>query len=128
MSYLNRPTSKRRSGSPELMYLLVVLAAGCVTAWWASHQIGMDLSSINSMASMLGLTGTILADTTSHGLNIWVSMAVTLLCGILLGFINGLLVTSVGLPSLAVTIGTLTLYRGVAQIILPNSSLGGFPD
>jgi rhamnose transport system permease protein len=80
-----------------------------------------------SVASMLGLTGTILADTTSHGLNIWVSMAVTLLCGCGLGLINGLLVTSVGLPSLAVTIGTLTLYRGVAQIILPNSSLGGFP-
>ena len=35
--------------------------------------------------------------------------------------------TRVGLPSLAVTIGTLTLYRGIAQIILPNSSLGGFP-
>jgi rhamnose transport system permease protein len=81
-----------------------------------------------SVASMLGLSGTILADTTSHGLNIWVSMAVTLLCGAGFGLINGLLVTKVGLPSLAVTIGTLTLYRGVAQIILPNSSLGGFPE
>ena len=81
-----------------------------------------------SVASMLGLTGTILADTTSRGLNIWAAIVVTLLCGILLGLINGLLVTWVGLPSLAVTIGTLTLYRGVAQIILPNSSLGGFPD
>ncbi|MDX6631503.1 MAG: rhamnose transport system permease protein, partial [Gaiellales bacterium] len=60
-----------------------------------------------SVASMLGLTGTILADTTSHGLNIWAAMAVTLLCGLLLGLINGLLVTQVGLPSLAVTIGTL---------------------
>ncbi len=80
-----------------------------------------------SVASMLGLTGTILADTTSRGLNIWVAMAVTLLCGAALGLFNGLLVTRVGLPSLAVTIGTLTLYRGVAQIILPNSSLGGFP-
>ena len=32
--------------------------------------------------------------------------------------INGLLVTRVGLPSLAVTIGTLALYRGVALILL----------
>ena len=30
----------------------------------------------------------------------------------LAGLINGLLVTRVGLPSLAVTIGTLALYRG----------------
>jgi rhamnose transport system permease protein len=81
-----------------------------------------------SVASMLGLSGTILADLTSRGLNIWLSMAVTLFCGLLMGLFNGLLVTHVGLPSLAVTIGTLTLYRGIAQIILPNSSLGGFPD
>ena len=80
-----------------------------------------------SVASTLGLSGTILADLTSHGLNIWASMAITLVCGGLLGLFNGLLVTRVGLPSLAVTIGTLTLYRGIAQILLPNSSLGGFP-
>jgi rhamnose transport system permease protein len=80
-----------------------------------------------SVASMLGLSGTILADLTSRGLNIWLSMAVTLACGVLMGLFNGLLVTRIGLPSLAVTIGTLTLYRGIAQIILPNSSLGGFP-
>jgi rhamnose transport system permease protein len=80
-----------------------------------------------SVASMLGLSGTILADLTSRGLNIWLSMLVTLFFGLLMGLFNGLLVTRVGLPSLAVTIGTLTLYRGIAQIVLPNSSLGGFP-
>ena len=80
-----------------------------------------------SVASMLGLSGTILADLTSRGLNIWLSMLVTLFFGVLMGLFNGLLVTRVGLPSLAVTIGTLTLYRGIAQIVLPNSSLGGFP-
>jgi len=36
-------------------------------------------------------------------------------------------VTRVGLPSLAVTIGTLTLYRGIAQGILPTDTIGGFP-
>ena len=57
------------------------------------------------------------------------------------GLFNGLLVTRVGLPSLAVTIGTLTLYRGIAVVILgPNDRLrpsrrgtrtsgsNGFPD
>jgi rhamnose transport system permease protein len=81
-----------------------------------------------SVASMLGLSGTILADLTSRGLDIWISMAITLVAGLLMGLFNGLLVTRVGLPSLAVTIGTLTLYRGIAQIVLPNSSLGGFPE
>jgi hypothetical protein len=40
------------------MYLLVVLAAGVVTAWWAGHKIGMDLSSLTNAASILGLSDT----------------------------------------------------------------------
>jgi hypothetical protein len=58
MSYLNRQTTKRRVGSPELVCLLVVLTAGVVTAWWVGQQIGMDLSSVTSQASMLGVTET----------------------------------------------------------------------
>ena len=37
------------------MYLLVVLAAGVATAWWGSHRLGMDLSAINTVASVLGI-------------------------------------------------------------------------
>ena len=41
--------------------------------------------------------------------------------------INGLLVTRVGLPSLAVTIGTLALYRGVALILLGPNTVSELP-
>jgi hypothetical protein len=59
MSYLNRHASTKKSaGSAELMYLVIVLAAGIATAWWAGHRIGMDLSSLTTAASMLGLTDT----------------------------------------------------------------------
>jgi hypothetical protein len=59
MPYVHRyaPTRKR-SASPELMYLFVVLAAGIVTAWWAGRIVGMDLSGIATAASVLGLTET----------------------------------------------------------------------
>jgi rhamnose transport system permease protein len=50
-----------------------------------------------------------------------------LLVGAAAGFVNGFLVTRVGLPSLAVTIGTLTLYRGIAVIILGPSTISEFP-
>jgi rhamnose transport system permease protein len=49
------------------------------------------------------------------------------LLGIVAGLINGLLVTRAGLPSLAVTIGTLALYRGVALILLGPSTISNFP-
>jgi rhamnose transport system permease protein len=43
------------------------------------------------------------------------------------GAFNGFLVTAVGLPSLAVTIGTLALYRGLAFVVLGDSAVADFP-
>ena len=47
--------------------------------------------------------------------------------GLAAGAINGLLVTRLGLPSLAVTIGTLALYRGIATILLGPNTISNFP-
>jgi rhamnose transport system permease protein len=44
-----------------------------------------------------------------------------------LGAFNGFLVTKVGLPSLAVTIGTLALYRGLAFVVLGDQAVADFP-
>jgi rhamnose transport system permease protein len=80
-----------------------------------------------SVASMLGLCGVLMAELFKHGWPIWPSMLAAVALGMLLGAFNGFLVTRVGLPSLAVTIGTLTLFRGIAQGILPTDTIGGFP-
>ena len=80
-----------------------------------------------SVASMLGLTGVLMAELYKHGWPIWPAMIAAVALGMILGAFNGFLVTRVGLPSLAVTIGTLTLYRGIAQGILPTDTIGGFP-
>ncbi|MEO9177192.1 MAG: ABC transporter permease [Gaiellales bacterium] len=80
-----------------------------------------------SVASMLGLSGAVMAELFSHGWGVWPAIAGALVVGIVAGTFNGFLVTKIGLPSLAVTIGTLTLYRGIAQILLPNNTVGGFP-
>ncbi|MGH2863131.1 MAG: ABC transporter permease, partial [Solirubrobacteraceae bacterium] len=55
------------------------------------------------------------------------AIALCLVMGICAGAINGLLITRVGLPSLAVTIGTLALYRGLADVILGPVSVSNFP-
>ena len=68
-----------------------------------------------SVASMLGLTGLFMAELFKHGWPIWPAMIAAVLLGGVLGAFNGFLITRIGLPSLAVTIGTLTLYRGIAQ-------------
>src|SRR5438105_4790261 len=61
MSYLNRNSSRKSGASAELLYLVVVLAAGAGTFWYAGHKIGLDLSSISTAATILGIGQTAIA-------------------------------------------------------------------
>ncbi len=80
-----------------------------------------------SVASMLGLSASTLGYLFLHGWNIWPAMVVCMVVGAIAGAFNGILVTRFGLPSIAVTIGTLSLYRGLASIILGTNTAVGFP-
>lgn len=80
-----------------------------------------------SVASMLGLSGTVMGYLFGDGWSIWLAIALALLVGVAGGALNGLLVAKLGLPSIAVTIGTLTLFRGLAEIILAPRIVTGFP-
>jgi len=81
-----------------------------------------------SVASVLGLSSVVLGNLWMHNLPLWVCILVALAVGTLAGFINGLLVTALGLPSLVVTLGTLALYRGCAYIVLGQLAVSNFPD
>jgi rhamnose transport system permease protein len=63
----------------------------------------------------------------SDGWPIWLAIAAALAVGALGGMLNGALVAKLGLPSIAVTIGTLTLFRGIAEILLAPRTITGFP-
>ena len=47
--------------------------------------------------------------------------------GALCGALNGFLITRFALPSIVVTIGTLSLYRGTALVILGDGAITGYP-
>ncbi|MBY8849981.1 ABC transporter permease [Saccharothrix sp. MB29] len=49
------------------------------------------------------------------------------LLGAVLGAVNAVFVTGFGLPSLAVTIGTLAAYRGLAFVVLGDQAVADFP-
>ncbi len=51
-----------------------------------------------------------------------------LVAGLVCGALNGFLVAYVGLPSLAVTIGTLALFRGIAVGLLGTKAVTDFPE
>jgi len=80
-----------------------------------------------SVASVLGMSSAILGELVNHGWSVPLAIVAVVVVGAAAGFFNGFLVTRVGLPSLAVTIGTLTLYRGIAVILLGPNTISTFP-
>jgi len=53
---------------------------------------------------------------------------VALATGTACGFLNGVLVTRFGLPAIVVTIGTVSLYRGLASVVLGDKAFTGYPQ
>lgn len=82
-----------------------------------------------SVASVVGLSS-VLVGQLHHdaGLSIPVAGLVAILVGAVCGAFNGFLVSYVGLPSLAVTIGTMALYRGIAVGLLGTQAVTDFPE
>ena len=81
-----------------------------------------------SVASILALGSAMLGWSYAKGAPIWLSIIICILVGTLCGLVNGFLVTKLGLGSLAVTIGTLALYRGIANGILGENTVNEFPE
>ncbi|MCW2862827.1 MAG: inner-rane translocator [Actinoallomurus sp.] len=81
-----------------------------------------------SVASALGMSSALLGALWDAGWAIETIVPLLIVVGAVTGLVNGLLVTRLGLPSLAVTIGTLTLYRGLAYVVLGTKAVAEFPQ
>jgi rhamnose transport system permease protein len=80
-----------------------------------------------SVGSVVGLSSAALGMAVHAHFGIIAAMLISLVVGLVCGVVNGLLVTLLGLPSLAVTIGTLALYRGLAVGLLGTNAYSTFP-
>ena len=119
--------------------ILIILALGQMMVLLTK---GIDLS----MAANLALTGMIVALLNFHHpeIPIWALLVMATLLGLLMGAINGLLVWKMGIPAIVVTLGTMSIYRGIIFLLsnggwinshqmsagflgLPRSTLLGLP-
>jgi len=118
----------RGFGQPiTLTYLLldvmpILLIALPMTLIIITGEIDLSVASIVGLASVL--TGVL----TRAGVPFEVAAIAAIVVGAVGGALNGFLVTVVGLPSLAVTIGTLALYRGLAIGLLGTTAVTDFPE
>jgi rhamnose transport system permease protein len=80
-----------------------------------------------SVASIIALTSTAMGLAMQAGAGVPVLVLVGLLTGLLCGAFNGFLVAGMGLPSIVVTIGTLSLFRGISYIVLGDKAFTKYP-
>lgn len=80
-----------------------------------------------SVASIIALVSTCMGFAVQLGFDTPALVAIALIIGALCGAFNGMLVAGLGLPSIVVTIGTLSLFRGIAYIVLGDQAYSGYP-
>ncbi|MCU1526837.1 MAG: ATPase [Frondihabitans sp.] len=81
-----------------------------------------------SVGSTVGLSSVLLGLLTQAHVPFGLSIVLCLVLGLVAGAFNGFFVTVVGLPSIAVTIGTIALYRGIAVGLLGTTAVSNFPS
>lgn len=80
-----------------------------------------------SVAATLALSSTLMGLAMTYGFGTPALVVVGVVVGLACGAFNGLLVTGLNLPSIVVTIGTMSLFRGLAFIILGDHVYKGYP-
>ena len=85
---------------------------------------GIDLSvgAILSFAINIGGLGIVL------GWPLLLVYAVMLGLGVVLGFLNGFLITRIAVPALIITLGTMNIYRGITMVITKGIYITGIPS
>ena len=81
-----------------------------------------------SVGAIIALASTVMGVAMTAGAGMPVLVLLGLGTGLACGAFNGLLVARFGLPSIVVTIGTMSLFRGISYIVLGDGAFTGYPS
>lgn len=81
-----------------------------------------------SIGSVIGMSCMISATLMTKGVNPWAAVIITILCCLITGLVNGTLVARCKLPPFIATLGTMTIARGIAQIVNNNYNTDSIGD
>jgi rhamnose transport system permease protein len=87
--------------------------------------IGRDIDL--SIASNVALCSTAMGWLALHGLSVTGLLVASILVGASAGMINGFIITRFRVPAIVVTIGTLSLFRGIPYIVLGDRAFTKYP-
>lgn len=81
-----------------------------------------------SVAAIIALASTAMGAAAQMGVGTPGLVLIGIGTGLVCGAINGGLVAGLKLPSIVVTIGTMSLFRGISYIVLGDKAYGGYPE
>ena len=80
-----------------------------------------------SVASIIALSSVFMGMASQAGVNTLGLVAIGLFSGTTAGFLNGFIITKFGIPAIAVTLGSMSLFRGIAYVILGDKAFTKYP-
>ncbi|THV14956.1 ABC transporter permease [Rhizobium rhizophilum] len=80
-----------------------------------------------SVAAIIALASTAMGYAVQMGMGTPGLVAIGITTGLACGAFNGLLVAGLKLPSIVVTIGTMSLFRGISYLVLGDRAFGKYP-
>lgn len=81
-----------------------------------------------SVAGIMALCSFAMGYASSRGAGAGTLVLIGLSVGVLAGLFNGLLITGLNMPAIAVTIASMTLFRGISQAILEDHAYTFYPE
>ncbi len=81
-----------------------------------------------SIASIMILSSMVMGLIMDAGINSVIAVICGIIAGGLCGLFNGILVAKINMPSVIVTIATMSLFRGIVKIVLDVNVLKNFPE
>ena len=114
--YLINPNFLSQRNATNLLrqiapYLIIGIGQGYVLI---TGNIDLSIGSVVGMSTMISAT------LMTHGMDPWLAMLVTIIPCLMTGLLNGFLVSVCRLPPFIGTLGTMTIARGVAQLVNGN--------
>lgn len=124
---LLEPSFLKISNAVNVMRQISVLA---ITAFGMTYVIlsgGLDLS-VGASSALAGVVASIVARSLGPAYGPAFGLLAGLASGIFVGLINGFVITLINISPLITTLGTMTIFRGIAFILTGGVSLYGVPS
>lgn len=106
---------------------------GSRAAWFGIIALGVvfqlsmgeiDLSTASIYGLTINLAAIVIVD---HGADPWVAAAIGIVAGIALGAFNGVLATIFKVPAIIITLGTLSVFKGLTLVLAGGGFIYGLP-